>query len=30
VRDERRADIHEAFISIASSLILLSYLQHGF
>ena len=30
VRDERRADIHEAFISIASALILLNYLQHGF
>jgi transposase len=30
VRDERRADIHEAFISLASALILLNYLQHGF
>lgn len=30
VRDERLASIHEAFISLAASLILLSYLQRAF
>lgn len=30
IRDERRADIHVAFISIATSLILFSYLEQGF
>jgi transposase len=30
VRDERRADIHEAFVSLAASLILFNYLQRTF
>jgi transposase len=30
VRDERRADIHAAFIALATALILFSYLQRGY
>jgi transposase len=30
VRDERRADIHAAFITLATALILLNYLQRGY
>ena len=30
IRDERRTDIHAAFVSLASALILFNYLHHGF
>ena len=30
IRDERRTDMHAAFVALASALILFNYLQHGF